>query len=293
MTVAIAFNAGTYGTYLEWCLTNLTTNKDLESPFTQIGNSHKFKGTHLLDIIGCRNFLSAGSTAPFIRFHPKTVKDHNLSDNLDYVCQHVESVIYLYPDVDHVVFCLNNYMSKIFDDWWSDHFINTINYDKIYNNWPINPGVTMDKIPQWIKREFLSYYLMPAWFDQIEWYHPNKWHNTKACVITTKDLLFDFESTMGRIQQHCNLNYTKPVSSLISYHNENLELQANKTQDQICNQIIDSVLDETNFDWRPLPFGSEVWVQWELRNRGFEIRCDGLDIFPTNSVHLKELLYPL
>lgn len=37
--------------------------------------------------------------------------------------------------------------------------------------------------------------------------------------------------------------------------------------------------------------GSEAWIQWQLRNLGYEIQCHGLDKFPTNSVHLHELLY--
>jgi hypothetical protein len=38
---------------------------------------------------------------------------------------------------------------------------------------------------------------------------------------------------------------------------------------------------------------SESYVQWQLRNLGYEIQCHELDKFPTNSVHLKELLYTI
>jgi predicted nuclease with RNAse H fold len=43
--------------------------------------------------------------------------------------------------------------------------------------------------------------------------------------------------------------------------------------------------------WEPLPLPSEAWIQWQLRNLGYELRCHGLDMFPTNSVQLRELLY--
>jgi len=43
--------------------------------------------------------------------------------------------------------------------------------------------------------------------------------------------------------------------------------------------------------WDPLPLPSEVWIQYRLRELGYEIRCHGLDIFPTTSVQLKKLLY--
>jgi len=32
-------------------------------------------------------------------------------------------------------------------------------------------------------------------------------------------------------------------------------------------------------------------IQWQLRNQGYEIQCHGLDMFPTNSVQLRKLIY--
>lgn len=47
--IPIAYQGGTYGTYLEWCLTSLTSTDQLVSPFTDVGNSHKFRG-HFLNL---------------------------------------------------------------------------------------------------------------------------------------------------------------------------------------------------------------------------------------------------
>ena len=48
-----------------------------------------------------------------------------------------------------------------------------------------------------------------------------------------------------------------------------------------------------DFSWQEhiLPMASQAYIQWQLRNNGFEIRCDGLDNFPNDSVQLKSLLY--
>jgi len=290
MTIAIAFNSGAYGTYLEWCLTTLTSAGDVTDPLTALGNSHYFKGKHLLNMDGWSEFLSSGGTDPFARFHPKTLQEHNLSDNLDFVCRTAQSVIYLYPDHDHVLLCVNNLITKVWDNFWTN-FILTVDPNKIYQNWPINKDTPSDKIPQWIKREFLSYYYMPSWFDSVEWYHPHTWSNDRACVVTTRELLFDFESTLHKIQKHCDLDFVRPISSLIPTHQKNLQKQAHLQQDQLCKQIIDAVLNNINLDWDPLPLGSEFWLQWELRNQKLEIRCDGLNEFPTNSLQLSKLLY--
>ena len=72
---------------------------------------------------------------------------------------------------------------------------------------------------------------------------------------------------------------------------ENIKLQKYINQDTICNQIIDTILTDKFMAWDPLPLPSESYVQWKLRELGYEIRCHGLDIFPTTSVQLKELLY--
>ena len=68
-----------------------------------------------------------------------------------------------------------------------------------------------------------------------------------------------------------------------------------KQVDSLCNQIVDSTIQGVDFSWadRYLPLPSESWVHWQLRNLGFEIQCHELDIFPTNSKKLKELLYKI
>lgn len=290
-TVAIAFNGGSYGTYLDWCLTSLTSLTPLFSPFTKVGNSHGFKGMHLYDINGWKRFVNSDRESQFIRFHPKNRKEHSLSENLEYVCSTTESVVHLYPSQDCVLLSLNNQLTKIHNSWWSAQTASHIDISKIYQNWPIAPGTPPSDISLWIQREFLSFYLMPSWFDQVEWYHPDTWSHPKACVITIADLLFDFETSLIKIQKHCNLHFVRPISDLLPYHQENLKLQHHLHQDWLCKEIINSTINGRELSWEPLPLGSEVWIQWELRNRGFEIRCNELDIFPTTSVQLNELLY--
>ena len=50
MTIAIVYNGGAYGTYLEWVLTTLTTNIPIVAPFRPNGSSHQFHGNHAGDL---------------------------------------------------------------------------------------------------------------------------------------------------------------------------------------------------------------------------------------------------
>jgi hypothetical protein len=293
MTVAIVYNGGAYGTYLEWCLTTLTSDAPIVSPFTDIGNSHKFKGNLLeIGLQGWQSFLDSDNNSKFARFHPTSLDHPDLDGNLDYICSTADHLLYVYPSRDHVLLSVNNYISKTHGSNWWNHRANTDGFlDTIYKSWPVSVGTPPNDIPIWIRREFLSFYLMPTWFDQLKWYHLDYWNNPNACIVTTEDLLHNFETTMNRIQQSAQLEFVRPVSDLLHFHEQNLNLQKNLTQDSLCKDIMQSVIGDSDLEWDMLPFGSEVWLQWELRNQGFEIRCNGLDTFPTNSIQLKELLY--
>ena len=134
---------------------------------------------------------------------------------------------------------------------------------------------------------------MPAWFDQVEWYHPSTWRNNKCCTVFVNDLLHDFKNTLQTIGKHCNLHYLRSIDELLEYHSKNLSLQKNLTQDQLCKNIVETTINDSMFDWtgQEIPLPSQSWIQWRLRNLGWELACDGLDTWPTNSVQLKKLLY--
>jgi hypothetical protein len=287
------FHGGTYGTYLEWCLTMLCSKTSIVAPFTETGSSHKFKGNHLLNMDGWQRYCESGNEFDFVRFHPKTTASENVSTNLDSVMSLVDRAIYIYPDAGSMLLTINNAYEKVWSNWWQHQFNGSIDPAKIYNNWPVSPDVPVSQLPTWIQREFLSLYLVPAWKDQVNWYHLDSWSNLNCCTVLVNDLLQNFESTLESIGKFCNLDFQTPPSELAPYHSQNLKLQKFYGQDQICQKIIQSVLTNQPMQWDVLPLPSEAWIQWELRNRGYEIRCHGLDIMPTNSVQLKELLYPV
>jgi hypothetical protein len=299
-TVPIVFNGGAYGTYLEWCLVTLTTDSEIVSPFTSVGSSHQFFGRHLSNMEGWNQYVTdEKNLSKFVRFHPKSKKEENIVDHLEVILSTVEKMICVYPDKNSVLLNINNWFNKVVGSWIPEvHTSNNahqIEYivDKIYRDWPVAKSIPLGEVPTWIQREFLSFYLMPAWYSQVEWYLPDQWSNEKCCFILINDLLFNFVETMNKIQKFCNLEFKKPIDSIIPFHDQNLFLQKYLGQDQLCQQIIQSLSNGIDFSWNKLPLASESWVQWQLRNQNFEIRCEGLDTFPTNSVQLKELLYTI
>ncbi len=121
---------------------------------------------------------------------------------------------------------------------------------------------------------------------------PGRWSHPRCNLILIKDLLYDFENTIQKTQEFFNLQFKKSIKELIPYHNLMLSLQKYLNQDQLCADIIDSVVNDHLLNWHEgLPLPSQSWIQWQLRNLGYEIECHGLDVFPTNSLKLKELLH--
>jgi hypothetical protein len=293
-TVAIAFNGGSYGTYLEYCLTSLTLGTMLPSPFKMNGNSHNFRGNHLNNMAGWKQYVTSNVEHQFVRFHPKTLKHENLSENLTQAADSMSRVVYLYPDQTTLLLGLNNFIYKIYRPSVITYPLeNEIDQEKIYENWPVSRDTPISDVPVWIMREFLSFYLLPAWFDQIEWDHAAHFNHSRLITVRVPELLFDFEKTLLKIKNFCNLDYRLPINSLDSIHQKMLSCQTFLNHDKLCHQIIKSVTDSLDFSWTKLSLTSEAWIQWQLRNLGFEIKCQDLDKFPTNSVHLKKLLYPV
>ena len=289
-TIPIVFAGGSYGTYLEWVLTTLTSDCEIVLPFNTNGNSHKFKGNHLLNINGWTAYVKKNSADQFVRLHPKVTKDELINDNIASILTTANKIIYVYPDNPATLLVINNHFSKIWNDWWARQFSNKINPDMIYKNWPVCVDTPIDLIPHWIKREFLSFYLMPAWFDQIG----TPIETTDSVLsITVSDLLYDFKNTITTIKNFINVPFTKPLESMLDPHNQMLSLQKFTNHDMLCNQIVNYTVADNFLDWQhqPLTLASESWVQWRFRELGYEMACHGLDTFPTNTVQLKELLY--
>lgn len=291
------YAGGAYGTYLEWVLTTLTSDAEIVPPFEYTGSSHLFAGNWLSDVPYHR-WCQVGNQSThtqFGRLHPKSSKDESLSDNLLSMLEFVDKVIYLYPDKKSKLLVINNSYTKIWSDWFANRLLSADFYNNLYNNWPIKKDTPADQIPVWIKREILSFYLVPSWEDETEWYHPDTWSHDRCQTILVGDLLYNFEHAVRTIQQFCNLEFKRSIQELVPYHDHMLKIQMFRNQDALCDSIINAIVDDQEFDWsdQPLPLPSQAWVQWQLRKLNYNIKCNGLDTFPTNSVQLKELLYTL
>lgn len=269
----------------------MTTSQDIIEPFLEKGNSHRFRGHHLGTMHGWRNYLSGEQYFPMARFHPKTTKDEDLFSNMKEISQAVDKFVYLYPDEDTLILCLHNQFTKTDERWqrkfWDDELVQA----QIYENWPVDKSIPLEQIPTWIKREFLSYQMMPMFYSQIAWGDRSHFQHKNCHVVKIIDLLYDFAKTLIDLKDFFGFSFVKPLTSLSPIHKKMLSLQLNLDIDNTCKKIVDSVNKPKHFLWDPLPLVGEAWVQWQLRQMGYQICCHGLDIFPCDSVNLQKIIY--
>jgi hypothetical protein len=130
----------------------------------------------------------------------------------------------------------------------------------------------------WELREWFSLFYVPWVQEWIESQHqvPDtflKVHNT--------DMLYDTKNTCRRIFKFLNLTETGDLDSFVSDWTEKQQYIVDEFNllDQICKHTVDN----TDFTWHQVNIIAEAIVQQRLRTLGYEIRCDGLNTFPTDS----------
>lgn len=294
-TLVIAYNGGAYGTYLEWVLNSLITEGEIVPPFTAFGNSHNSRlGHHLGNLERYRSYLDSDSVFETARLHPKVGRAESIQKNLEFILENTSRVILLYPDRDHELMCVCNYMTKIWSGHEYDGAMAYMDPDDIYQGYDIEPGTDLRTIPIWIRREHMSFNLFNSWRDQVEWYFPENWHHDRALVINTKELLYDFKNTLTRIENFWSTKkYIRNINDMVPCHNAMIKIQPHHGKDQLCARILGSVTGEIDeqFEFDALCLISQAWIQHQLRLKGYEIRCDGLDVFPQHTESLRCLMY--
>jgi hypothetical protein len=286
--IPIIFNGGSYGSFLHYILDIANTNDDnSELPFTVEGGSHKFK-RNLLSLSKLNTFnIKKHNNSKFIKYHPKRRVEQNLSEEINRIANITNKAILIYPSKNHKILTINNYFFKIWNNWFDDADFYDVGFPKgnnpkscLYTNWGISENTPFSKIPKWIQREFISYYLFPAWDDYYEWYFLETYSHPNLLIVTSNELLYNFIETISNVLLFCDIPHIRNLNRLDKVHCKMMNLQQHINSDIICKNIIDSFSNNTNYEFNNLSLIDEAWIQYTLRGRGYELRCDGLNEFP-------------
>jgi hypothetical protein len=291
--IVIPFVPGTFASTIEYVLRNFTTEYEEYRVLSEIcsdGSMHGFgKLLHTKDSISLQaDLFSALGTDkiltpiyPFPDMHADAALKliNELISVSDFIiCPYVSDLAYaeinmLFQyhkiatgDLGIGIFCGNN-----------QH--NIIDWDKNYKNWT--------DMENWELREWLSMFYV-TWVQ--EWMTAVN-HMSGGFKIKTSELLNATEKSFRKIIDHCELTVTGDIKSFADTWR--LKQQYVLDEYNLINDIVNAVMTSREFSWSKLNIIAESIIQQKLRSHGFEIRCWGLNEFPTDTKILVPLLEKL
>lgn len=297
--INIFFVPGMFGSTIEFIIENFSNEfssdrEDLNNYILEDGSLHSYKK----------------------EFHPCTLKDLIKINSMSSVEKRINTPIYSVPDakfneiLDVIVnddFLLNKNIliyspnltaselnlffqyykiavgrsSKgmhIFFDFL-DANINVANWNKNYTTWK-------DMEP-WELREWCSIFFYSATL--------NDWTDSATLVpdsflkLPCTGMLDNPKQHMNTIFDYCNLTWNnKDIDNFLNIWHNKQTVIIKKFDD--CNSILNNIVNNVDSSWNKLDFIQETIIQRKLRDYGYEIKCWGLNEFPTNTEHLYKLL---
>ena len=253
------FSPGSYGTYLSWAVysySSLNTNGEIVLPFSSSGSAHKYRNTAGFMCVHPTHDMPANCNRAII-IQPTEFLDYldnQYSKQNDYETDVILSVI------------IQNFEQKLIEDWGPD-------------------------IDIWQKRELCSFFL-PAMFKSLQ-QKIVKYQSQlpNAISINASDILTDLLGSLCKIWAFFGITQTCSDSVILTNHNTYLGLQRHIGKSVYVNSIVDHCLDGNDMSIGDLTIFDEAYIQFLLRERGYEMRCYNLNVFPKTTQDLRELLY--
>jgi hypothetical protein len=288
--VYVFFVPGMFGTSIEYVLRSFTAEyKPIEANILPDGSMHSFKKEwhpySMIDLSRFKNLSDNSIATPIYPF-----KDTHLPEILDKFTDILSTtnsvLIYANSARSAELNLLFQYYkiakglyNKGIDIFCGENSQNIINWNINYTHW--------SEMQTWELREWFSIFY-PNWIR--EWVESHDQAPDNFLKIPNTDILFDTKNTLLKIINFCNLTY-RPESNIDQFiSNWQLKQQYIVDEFDLLDQILDHTLSATVFKWKDLNIISEAIIQQRLRSKGYEIRCDGLNTFPTDSITLYNLL---
>ena len=151
-------------------------------------------------------------------------------------------------------------------------------WNKDYGHWT--------EMQTWELREWLSLFY-EGWV--AEWVESQYQAHDDFLKIKNTEILYNTKETFLKVAEFCNLHNDKPVDDFVQEWSskQNYILSEFNT----IAEILDNTLAQKEFTWNPINIIGEAIVQRRLREKNYEIRCNNLNTFPTDSESLYNLLY--
>lgn len=267
--ITILFPPGCYGTYFAQCIYNYTELRQgplVPFIFSSTGNSHSYRNN-----IEARQLVR---TAHPIGYVPDS-----------------DSVITILPDINHRLDYYNNQFFKQQNGdligYVKSQFTQTECEAALANNWGYT-GPLDNAVPRWIIREWCSYWLQSV-LDQS--YNCDLYtHTSFDYQLNVLDIFNNFETVLVASTTAMGLTINVDQNTIDQQHKKFLSVQPYHNSQIRCHQAVDKILRQQNSKVVTHSLFDEAYIQHLLRQRGFELCCNNLNIFPSTTQHIRTLL---
>ena len=280
-----------FGSTIEYVLRNFTQEYDpVEAEILKDGSMHSFKKeAHLLNNSEILSFLESPKKDSIITpIYP--FKEMHLPEILEKFSSAIDknnTSFLLYADslrsaelnlLFQYYKIINGHKSQLGLEIFYNNENNFVNWNKNYSCW--------QDMQIWELREWLSLFYV-SWVK--EWQESlNQVPDHFVCVKNT-DFLYNTQETIFKIITSAGLTTRDGVTEFVRLWQQKQQYIVNEFD--LLDQIINCTIDNQDLKWDPICIISEAIIQQRLRNKGYEIQCDGLNNFPVDAKTLYKLLY--
>ena len=154
---------------------------------------------------------------------------------------------------------------------------NITNWNADYKHW--------SQMRPWEIREWFSLFYV-AWVQ--EWIESQHQVGANFYKVSNIEILENLPQVARKILQHCDLTESSGLDDFAMHWRS--KQQYIMDEFDLLDRVVECTINNVPFSWKPVNIIAEAIVQQRLRAVGYEIRCDGLDTFPTDSRTLYNLL---
>jgi len=273
--IKICYPPGCYGNYLTSSIynyTNLRADKYKNFSFDHSGSSHHH-----------RKNIKSGCKIQYGHL-----------DSSGMVFNKDDTIVTILPCIDHRLDYYNNQFDKHAKKQLVDYILTQYSsneiIDKLQRGWNYKKKLNKDT-PIWILREFFSFWINDCFSNG---YSVDKYINIDSKVlITTQDIFLNFVVTLNQICQVLDLKINIEESEIQATHKQFINAQKYHNSQLKCQQWVDDIIDNNDSSSPCQTIFDESYVQFLLRESGFELQCDGLNTLPTSSMDMKKIIYKI
>jgi hypothetical protein len=287
--IHIFFVPGMFGSTIEYIARSYSNElTPVSGKILADGSLHSFgKQAHFLDIEYVDNFFKSGNTidvtTPIYPFReqklPEILKHFDQNKMLNDACVliHTDSVESAELNMLFQYHKISVGLKLGLDIFCQSNEHNIKSWNSTYNHW--------SDMEIWQLREWVSLFYV-SWVQ--EWIESDQQVGQQFLIVKNTDFLSNPIDTADKIFLHCNLTKKSELSEFLNQWKQAQQYIVDEYN--LLGQIVDCAIANQNLPWEPINIIAEAIVQQRLRAKGYEIRCDGLNTFPTDSETLYKLL---